>query len=120
MNLEAWTVASELLILNKRNVLDESAVNTVKTIYEIGKEQYAKYYKDVVNNCTHSIQDAIKKNSLAETKAKHIENISMLKNDTSLSSHLYVAMQHRESDTSTFFVMKTTLSPFHYLVKSCD
>ena len=32
--------------------------------------------------------------------------VSLLKNDVSLFSHLYVAMQHRTSDMSTFFCHK--------------
>jgi len=39
--------SSELLVLDTRNVKDQSVVNTVNTIYEVGKEQYANYYKDV-------------------------------------------------------------------------
>ena len=55
--------SSELLVLDTQNVMDESVVNTVNMIYEIGKEQYAKYYKDLLNDCTRSIYDPIKKNS---------------------------------------------------------
>ena len=56
--------SSELLVLDTRNVMDQSVINTVNTIYEVGKEQYAKYYKDVLHDRTHSIHDPIKKNSL--------------------------------------------------------
>ena len=73
--------------MDTRNVMDESVVNTVNMIYEIGKEQYAKYYKDLLNDCTRSIYDPIKKNSQLsspQTKGKYSENISMLKNDISV------------------------------------
>jgi len=56
--------SNELLVLGIQNVMDESVVNTVSMIYEIGKEQYTKYYKDVLNDRTRSIHDPIKKNSL--------------------------------------------------------
>ena len=42
---------SELLVLDTWNVIDESVVNTMNKVYEIGKEQYVKYHKDVVNDC---------------------------------------------------------------------
>ena len=54
--------SSELLALDTRNVLDKSVIETVNKIYEIGKEQFNKYYKEVINDCTHSIHDPIKKN----------------------------------------------------------
>jgi len=76
--------------------MDRSIVNTVNTIYEVGKEQYAKYYKDVLNDCICSIHCPIKKNSLPhfryshpKTKGKHSEKIYMLRNDISLFSCLY-------------------------------
>ena len=102
--------SNELLTLDTRNVLDKSVINTVQTIYKLGKEQYAKYHKDVIIDCTCSIHDPIKKNSLPlfscpqpKTKGKQTGKISSLKSDVSLFSRLYIAMQHRESDMSKFF-----------------
>ena len=102
--------SNELLALDTHNILDESVINTVKTIHNLGKEQYAKYYKDVIIDHTCSIHDPIKKNSLSlfscpQPKAggKKTEKISMLKSDVSLFSHLYIVMQHRESNMNTFF-----------------
>ena len=102
--------SNELLTLDTRNVLDKSVLNTVQTIYKLGKEQYAKYHKDVIIDRTCSIHDPIKKNSLPlfscpqpKTKGKQTGKISSLKSDVSLFSRLYIAMQHRESDMSKFF-----------------
>ena len=55
--------SNELLTLdNTWNVLDDkSMINAVQTI---GKEQYAKYHKDVIIDHARSIHDPIKKNSL--------------------------------------------------------
>ena len=103
--------SNELLTLDARNVLDKSVINnTVQTIYKLGKEQYAKYYKDVIIDRTCSIHNPIKKNLLPlfsclqpKTKGKQTGKISSLKSDVSLFSCLYIAMQHRESDMSKFF-----------------
>jgi len=101
------------LALDTHIVLDESVINTVKIIHNLGKEQYAKYYKDVIIDHTRSIHDPIKKNSLslfschqAKAGGKKTEKISMLKSNLSLFSHLYIVMQHRESDMNTFFSHK--------------
>lgn len=100
----------ELLALDTRNILNESVVNTVRTVQSLGKDQYTKYCKDVITDRTCSIHEPIKKNSLPlfsrphpKSKTKQVGKISLLKNDIALFSHLYIVMQHRTSDMSTFF-----------------
>ena len=100
----------ELLALDTQNVMDESVVNTVRTVEGLGKDQYAKYCKQVITDRTHSIHEPIKKNALPlfrcphpKAKAKQAGKISLLKNDVALFSCLYIVMQHRISDMSTFF-----------------
>ena len=102
--------SDELMVLDTRNVLDESVVKTVRTIYNVGKDQYNEYHKEVITNCTRSIHDPIKKNAFPlfsrpqpKSKGKQAEKISLLKNDIALFSRLYIIMQHRTSDMSTFF-----------------
>lgn len=100
----------ELVALDTKNVLDQSVVNTVRTIHKTGKDQYAKYCKEVITYRSHSIHDPIRKNSFPlfscpqpKSKAKHLGKVSMLKNDVALFSRLYIVMQHRESDMTEFF-----------------
>ena len=102
--------SDELLALDTRNVLNESVVNTVQTAYSLGKDQYANYYKEVIIDLTRSIHEPIKKNSLPlfscpqpKSKTKQAGKISLLKNDVALFSHLYIVLQHRVSDMTTFF-----------------
>ena len=64
----------------------------------------------VITDRTQSIHVPIKKNSLAlfrspksKIKSKQAGKIVMLKNDVSLFSRLYIVMQHRDCDMSTFF-----------------
>ena len=101
--------SNELLALDTRNVLDESVVNTVRTVQSKGKDQYATYCKEVIFDRTRSIHEPIKKNvfplfsSRPKAKTKQAGKIPLLKNDIALFSHLYIVMQHRVSDMSKFF-----------------
>ena len=90
--------------------MDETVIHTVRNLLYLGKEQHEKYYKDVIVECSHSIHEPIKKISLSlfrspvrKPKTKQAEKISLLKNDVALFSHLYVVMQQRDSDMTTFF-----------------
>ena len=101
---------NELLVLDTQNVMDESVVNTVQTVESLGKDQYARYGKLVVTDRTHSIHDPIKKNALPlfscphpKAKTRQAGKISLLKNDVALFSRLYIVMQQRSSDMTTFF-----------------
>ena len=102
----------ELLMLDTRNMMDESVVNTVRTVELVGRDQYNKYHKTVIKDHTHSIHEPIKKNSLPlfrcptpKTKTKQAGQTSVLKDDA-LFSRLYVAMQHREGGMNTFFMQE--------------
>jgi len=46
----------DLLALDTRDILDESEVNTVRKLVNLGKEQYTKYYKYMIIERIHSIQ----------------------------------------------------------------
>ena len=100
----------ELLALDTRNVIDNSVINTVRTVEAVGKTQYDSYQKSVITNLTESIHEPIKKNSLPvfrspspKTKDKQAGQVSMLKDDVALFSLLYIVRQHRQGDIETFF-----------------
>ena len=81
----------ELLMLDTRNVIDESVVNTVRTVESVGRDQYNTYHKSVISDCTCSIHKPIKKNFLPlfrcpTPKTQQAEHISMLKADVALFS----------------------------------
>ena len=76
----------------------------------LGKDQYARYCKQMVTDRTHSIHDPIKKNALPlfscphpKAKTRQAGKISLLKNDVALFSRLYIVMQQRSSDMTTYF-----------------
>ena len=52
---------AELMVLDTRDVLDESVVTTVRSVEKLGVNQYKIYHGSVGNI---SIHEAIKKNSL--------------------------------------------------------
>lgn len=102
--------SEELLTLDTGNVLDQSVVETVRTIEALGKEQFKNYYKSVLVDCTSSIHEPIKKNNLPlfkcpkpKSKTKQSKIVENLKDDVSLFSRLYIVAQNRNCDLPTFF-----------------
>ena len=87
----------ELLALDTHNVLDESVVNAVQTVHSLGKDQYAKYYKEVTTDCTRSIHESIKKNHLPLFSCPQLttKTKDLTQSDVALFSHLYIVMEHR-------------------------
>ena len=101
---------AELLMLDTCDVMNESVTNTVRTVEKLGKSQYDEYHQSVLVDCTRSIHDPIKKNSLPlfkcptpKEKSKQAGKIATLKADVSLFSQLYIVAQDREIDVGTFF-----------------
>jgi len=101
---------SELIALDTRTCADNSVKITVRTIEEVGRQQYEKYLKNVVQERTCSIQNPIKRNSLPLFKRqtpkatpKTVLQLAALKSDRSLFSRLYIVSQHREGDLDQFF-----------------
>ena len=102
--------SQELIALDTAIIMDESVVETVRTIESLGKEQFKSFYKDVLLDCTTSIHNAIKKNNLSlfkcpkpKSKSKQAKAIENLKNDVSLFSRLYIVAKNRDCDMSSFF-----------------
>ena len=88
---------SDLIMLDTRNVIDESVVNTVRTVESVGRDQYNKYHDTVIKDRTNSIHEPIKRNSMSlfrcptpKTRTKQAGQISMLKDDVALFSRLYI------------------------------
>ena len=57
--------SENLSTLNIGIVMDESVVDTVRSIESFEKEQFISYYEFVLVDCTSSIHDPIKKQPLA-------------------------------------------------------
>ncbi|KAI0221455.1 hypothetical protein LSAT2_027211 [Lamellibrachia satsuma] len=103
--------------------MDELVVNNIRTIKGLDKAQYNNYHKSVIVDHSHSILDPIKKNSMAifkcptpQAKTKQAGKLSKLNNDVALFSQLYIMMQHRDCNMSTFFSHENR----PYLLSLCD
>ena len=102
--------SADLVVLDSRDILDNTVVSTVRRVEKHGLEQYNMYYETVIKDRNASIHNAIRKNSFPlfsrpapKIKSKQAEQISMLKHDVELFSRLYIVMQHRDCDMATFF-----------------
>ena len=56
---------SDLVTLNRRNFMDESVIDTVRTLEDTGKKLYQDFVSNVLEDRTRSIHEPIKRNSLA-------------------------------------------------------
>ena len=67
---------SKLLMLDNRNWVDESVKLSLYTLEETGKQQYQDFVANVLENCTTSIHNPNKRNSLALFKRPQIKATS--------------------------------------------
>ncbi|KAG7166385.1 hypothetical protein Hamer_G011222 [Homarus americanus] len=74
--------SDELLAVYTQNILDESVVNMVQTVQSLGKDQYAKYCKEVITDRTLTIHEPIKKNALLLFTGKNSDLLNILAKDT--------------------------------------
>ena len=78
----------ELVTLDSRNCIDQSVITSLYSLESIGKKQYEEFVQNVLEDCTHSIHDPIKRNSLAlftkpqpKGTSKQGQTIRVLKNN---------------------------------------
>jgi hypothetical protein len=83
--------SSELLKLDTRDVMNESLIETVRTVESLGKMKYMEYRESVTLKCERSIHDTISKNGLAlfkhpkaRVKTKQAKAVATLKDDVAL------------------------------------
>ena len=103
--------SDDLLMLDTRNILDASVVETIKMIEELGKTQYEAFITERLEKRTTSLYEPIKRNKLAlfssppscKEKSKDKMQIASLKSNCSLFARLYVSCQVRDGDLDGFF-----------------
>jgi len=100
----------ELVRLDSRDCLDASVANAIRTLDNLGKQQYQNFLKDVIEERKKSIHDPIKRNNLAlfrkphsKATSKQGKKIAVLQNNVALFGQLYIAMQSRDGDPIEFF-----------------
>ena len=102
--------SQDLLVLDTKDIMEQSVKETVKKVETIGKEQFSKYVKERLTDCTVPVTEAISKNnlplfSLSSIKLPSRKNLQVqsLKNDCHLFSRLYISCQIRGGDLDQFF-----------------
>ena len=104
--------SKDLLVLDSRYLADPAVIDTLRQIKSVGQEQYDTYVIERLVNQTKPISDPIKRNNLplfsrprpsVREKSRAQLQLSSLKNDCSLFSRLYIALQIRSRDLDQFF-----------------
>ncbi len=110
--------SDDLLVLDTRDIMDRSVGDTVRRAETLGIQQYKKFIKERLTECTVPITELLSKNKLAlfsskqaRTQSKQKMQINALKNDCNLFSRLYIACQMRYGDLDTFFKHENQNSP---------
>ena len=100
----------ELVTLDSRNCADESVRLALYNLEDTGIKQYQDFVTNVLENCTTSIHEPIKRYSLAlfkrpqiKTTSKQGKKIQVLQNNVALFGQLYISMQNRDGDLTKFF-----------------
>ena len=100
----------ELVNIHSRDCLNDAVATSIRSIEEIGKEQYNKYLEERLEKAVISIDQKITKNALtlfrnskAKVASKQNQKVKSLRDNVALFGHLYVAMQNRNGDLKEFF-----------------
>lgn len=110
--------SQDLIVLDTRDIVEESVITTVKTIHNIGKNQFDTFMKERVIGRTVSLFQPIKGNKLPlfsrpkpKKKTALMQEVSTLKQNCSLFSQLYISCQVREGNLDDFFSHENQNSP---------
>ena len=101
----------DLFVLDTRDIADSKVVETVRTVEQLGKDQYQQFVAKKLRERTTPLFDTIQKNKLPlfcsppATKEKSSDKfkIASLKSNCSLFSRLDVSCQVRDVDLEGFF-----------------
>ena len=100
----------DLLVLDTKNIMDASVVETVRKIKSLGLEQYKKFVEERLQQSLKPITETLSKNNLPlfsrpsiKSPSKEKLQLAALKKDRDLFMRLYVACQTRGGDLDQFF-----------------
>ena len=89
--------SKDLLVLDSRDIVGESAISTVKEVNEIGKKQFNAFMKERIVERTVSSFESIKANKLhlfscqsPKSKTVLMQQVSTLKQNCSQFSVVYI------------------------------
>ena len=102
--------SDELIVLQRKDIADQSVKSTVEKVEKIGQVQYQTFVKDRLVDRILPLHDPIKKNKLPLCSCPHVKQpskstmqIASLKSDCNLFSRLYISCQTREGNLEDFF-----------------
>ena len=102
--------SQDLLVLDTRDILDQSVGESVRKAEELGEKQYHNFVDERLVKREVPITDVIHKNKLVllshpppKPPSKQKIQVTALKNDCNLFSRLYISCQTRSGDLETFF-----------------
>ena len=114
----------DLLVLDTHDIVGESVIQTIKTIYDIGKKQFNAFTKERIVEKTMSLFEPIKANkfplfSCARPKNKTavMQQVTTLKQNCSLFSQLYISCQVREGNLDQFPLTKIKIAHHRFHIK---
>ena len=102
--------STDLSRLHNRDVMNELSVDCLRGIKQKGKEQFGTFVKERLMAKTKPITDTIGRNTVIlfnvqniKAKSKQHATMSLLKEESSLFSRLYVSCQKRDGNLDSFF-----------------
>ena len=100
----------DLLVLDTKNIMDASVVETVRKIKSLGLDQYKKFVEERLQQSLKPITETLSENNLplfsrptTKSPSKEKLQLAALKKDRDLFMRLYVACQKRGGDLDQFF-----------------
>ena len=100
----------DLLVLDTRDLADQSAVETLYKLADTGTKQYHNFVQDRLVDKKKPLDDTTKKNKVhlfsspkGKGKSKTQELLSAVQSDSNLFFRLYIAFQVRDGNLQEFF-----------------
>ena len=94
----------DLFVLDTRDIADSEVVETVRTVEQLGKDQYQQFVTKRLQERTTPLFDTIQKNKLPLFSSPTDKlKIASLKSNCSVFSRLYVSCQVRVGDLEGSF-----------------
>ena len=100
----------ELTALHTKDVMNEEVVHTVRNARQMGEQQCKAFFKERLEDKTKLLKDTLKKNNLPmfndrgkKILSKDKAKVTVLKEDCTLFSRLYIACQNCDGNLEDFF-----------------
>ena len=100
--------SEDLLVFDNEEIVDQSAVETVKNAQKIGQQQFKQSQKKALwseqNPFTiHRIRLKLFVGSTTKTASKEKQQLTSMKSDVELFSRIYISCQMRDGNLEYFF-----------------